>query len=311
MSVYILLDILLLILVALFVPIGFWRGAQREAFVTLGILFGAALSDWWARPWGNDLAAVTSLRDTAGAFMVAMLFLICGTFLLGYSAGSAIPLMPLGIVSRTLGGLIAAANGALLLSLALRNIRIYLLTDQDSGFLDNSLVADFLSTGSGWILMAGVVIFLPVVLGLVLFGRTIEIADYGDADEDYEAGYTPTPRRYPPRVSAPPVEPDRTAYKTESPSARYQASQETRPLAVPASSRERDSIAQDRQPDPTDEHVVVARRPSNGSSDQETAPQPAARDEQAVEALQAGRCPNCHADVRDAEVYCPRCGRVL
>jgi hypothetical protein len=24
-----------------------------------------------------------------------------------------------------------------------------------------------------------------------------------------------------------------------------------------------------------------------------------------------GRCPNCHADISDAEVYCPSCGRMI
>ncbi|HEX7102495.1 MAG TPA: CvpA family protein, partial [Nitrolancea sp.] len=129
MSVFILLDVLLIILISLFVPIGFWRGAQREIMVTLGILLGAALAEWWAHPWGSDLADLTSLRDTGGAFMVAVLFLIGSTFLLGYGAGAALPVPPPGLLARILGAIVAAGNGALILSFALRDIRVYLLPD--------------------------------------------------------------------------------------------------------------------------------------------------------------------------------------
>jgi uncharacterized membrane protein required for colicin V production len=101
-NVYVLLDALLLILIALFIPIGVWRGAYREAFVTLGILFGAVLAGFWGEPWGADLAAITRLNESGGTFMVAMLCLIGSTFLLGYSAGAAVPVPPPGWVARSM-----------------------------------------------------------------------------------------------------------------------------------------------------------------------------------------------------------------
>lgn len=187
MDVYILLDVLLVILIALFVPIGFWRGAYREAFVTLGILFGAALGRFWGETWGVELAAVTRLHESGGAFMIAMLSLISATFLLGYSSGAALPIPPAGWMARTLGALIAGANGALLLSFALRDIRVYLLSSDEAGFLDSAVIAPFLSDGTGWILLVAAAIFVPISLVLALFGPDVEDEEFFDEeDEEYE-----------------------------------------------------------------------------------------------------------------------------
>lgn len=185
MDVYVLLDILLIILIALFIPIGFWRGAYREAFVTLGILFGASLGRFWGEAWGSELAAVTRLHESGGAFMIAMLCLISATFLLGYSSGAAIPVPDPGWVARTLGALVAGANGALLLSFALQDIRSYLLSSEEAGFLDNAVVAPFLSEGTGWILLVAAAVFVPISLVLALFGPDFEDDEYYE-DDDFE-----------------------------------------------------------------------------------------------------------------------------
>jgi uncharacterized membrane protein required for colicin V production len=244
-DVYLLLDILLAILIALFIPIGFWRGVYREAFVTLGILFGAALGRFWGESWGAELAAVTRLQESGGAFMVAMLCLISATFLLGYSSGAALPVADPGWVSRLLGALIAGANGALLLSFALHDIREYLLTADETGFLDNAYIAPFLSDGTGWILLVAAAIFVPIALVLALFGPDIEEEEYYEEDEFdvYEESY-PDPyaqrtmqRQGYAQQSAPPARPAPAPAPAEEtrpiPSARPQQSQEaTRPQHV-------------------------------------------------------------------------------
>ncbi|MEX2425313.1 MAG: CvpA family protein [Thermomicrobiaceae bacterium] len=184
-DVYVLLDILLIVLIALFIPIGFWRGAYREAFVTLGILFGASLGRFWGEAWGLELSEVSRLQESGGAFMITMLCLISATFLLGYSAGAAVPVPQPGWIARALGALVAGANGALLLSFALRDIREYLLSSEESGFLDNAVIAPFLSDGTGWILLVAAAVFVPIALVLALFGTDIEEDDYYE-DDDYE-----------------------------------------------------------------------------------------------------------------------------
>lgn len=309
MSVFILLDILLLILVALFVPIGFWRGVHREILVSLGILLGAALAEWWARPWGTDLANLTSLRNTGGAFMVAVLFLIGSTFLLGYGAGAALPVPPPGIVSRVFGALVAAGNGALLLSFALRDIRVYLLPNSDSGFLDRAMVAHFLSTGVGWILLVAAVAFLPIILVMAIFGQSVVINEYIDDDEgDYAPEYETLQRSFPPRSPEYPTSiADGPAYKTEPPRMLFRsAAEETRQISVqPGSvggSEYRSSL--------NDMQTVATRLPEQVIDSTKTMPLPTSVAAE-HEALRNGQCPNCHADVSEAEVYCPRCGRVL
>lgn len=308
MSVFILLDILLLILVALFVPIGFWRGAHREILVSLGILLGASLAEWWARPWGQDLAKLTSLRDSGGAFMVAVLFLIGSTFLLGYGAGAALPVPPPGMVSRALGAIVAAGNGALLLSFALRDIRVYLLPNSDSGFLDRAIVAHFLSTGVGWILLVAAFSFLPIILIMAIFGRNVVVSEYADEDDDYETTYATAQRPYPPRGSGfPQLRSNEPAYKAEPPRNMFRsAAEETRQMTVQPST----PSGGDYRSGLNDLQTVATQPLENKVESTQTIQlQPVAAVDS--EALQNGKCPSCHADVRDAEVYCPRCGRVL
>jgi uncharacterized membrane protein required for colicin V production len=229
-DVYVLLDVLLAILIALFIPIGFWRGAYREAFVTLGILFGASLGRFWGETWGTELAAVTRLHESGGAFMIVMLCLISSTFLLGYSSGAAIPVPQPGWIARTLGALIAGANGALLLSFALRDIRVYLLSSDETAFLDNAVFAPFLSEGTGWILLVGAAIFVPIALVLSLFGPEVEEEYYEDDLEYYEEDY---PDPYAQRTvqferSEPPFVPARQPGSPTTPA----PAEETRPVNI-------------------------------------------------------------------------------
>lgn len=322
MSVFVLLDILLLILIALFVPIGFWRGAQREALVTLGILFGAALGDAWAHSWGNDLANLTRLRPAGGAFMIAVLFLIGSAFLLGYGSGAALPAPRPGILSRFLGGLIAGGNGALLLSYALRDIRVYLLQNQSPGFLDNALVAHFLASGAGWLLLVAAIVFVPIVVILALFGRGTYLEELQQPEDAYEVE-SPELRSYPPRV---PVMSGATnqstaAYKAESPRPPdfLRVADETRPVHAGNAQQRSLSWGGSARNDSANDPTTFTRVEPSRSSDAQKTVQlqvqssgPTARTKE-TESLPVrdGKCPNCHADVRDAEVYCPRCGRVL
>jgi hypothetical protein len=317
-NVFVILDILLLILIVLPIPIGFWRGAQREAFVTLGILFGATISDWWARPWGGDLAAMSGLRDTAGAFMVAMLFLVGATFLLGYGTGAALPMPPSGLIARIFGGVIAGANSALLFSFTLRNIRIFLLNDQDGNFLNHTLLAQFLSTGVGWILMGAAVLFVPIVLALALIGpSSVVVPEYAEPDVVEYDDYTPVPaRRFPPRTPTPGYDPN-PIYKTDAVrKSPYALVEETRPMSPQPSSRTaltNGGVLRDGD----EPQVVIARGEEQGQDNgaQETRQMPRVDVDvdpaKRAESLRENRCPGCHADISNAEVFCPNCGRVL
>lgn len=312
MNVFLLLDVLLLILIALFIPIGFWRGTHRELYVTLGIFFGAALAESWAQPWGSDLASLTRLRESGGVFMVAVLFLIASTFLLGYGAGAALTVPRPGWMSRVFGAIIAGFNGALLLSFALRYIRVYLLADQSPGFLDRAAVAQFLTVNAGWLLLGAAAVCLPIVVVLALLGRGQTIARPADTSAGQGASsqaldsYSPSDS--PAEVTA--------IYKSEPPAPTYgNPSEQTRPLDF-RSTGGSDLWGGSQREDATDKHAVVARQP--GSPDaQDTihldqASTPANSDSDTGERAKGDvSCKHCNADLDGNERFCIKCGSFL
>lgn len=288
MSPYTVLDILLLILLALFVPIGIWRGAQREVLVTFGILLGVVLGQFWAQPWGGVLARWTGLSQNGGAFLVAMICLVAGTFLIGYGLGSAMLMPPPGTLGRLAGAVVAAVNGALVLGFALQHIQGYLLAGSSIRLFDQAVVAHYLSTGVGWLLLAGAVALLVTILGLVLFGQSGTIVVYEEGMPSEAAPVAQQTRRYVPGG----VE-TKTAYKTEPP---RRPTEETRPLRateVEPGGRVRGNLG--------DQETAVIARPAT----------PAAEETRRQAPLETGKCPYCHADLDGTELFCPRCGHVL
>lgn len=284
MSIFLVLDVLLILLIALFTPIGYWRGPVKELFVTLGVLFGILLADFWARPWGRDLSDFSDLTDGSGAFIVAMSFLVASTFILGYGTGAALGPAYHSTEARLLGACIAALNGTLLLSFALQYVRLYLLSDANEESLDDSNVSQFLLDHVGWILMITAIVAVPVLLYILISGRRAYELIFEDSYDDYpqpqpsvsyERARTANAATstLPPRVPGPPRESDSRAYKAEPEPRQRRAAAETRPLIV-------DEPRQTAEPEPllldtsigesrdgfndTDPHIVIpaeARRP--------------------------------------------------
>lgn len=302
-DVYVLLDVLLLILIALFIPIGFWRGAYREGFVTLGILFGASLGMFWGESWGVELANATRLHESGGAFMIAMLCLIGSTFLLGYSAGAAVPVPDPGWIARTLGALVAAANGALLLSFALRDIRVYLLNNEDTGFLENAVIAPFLSEGTGWILLVSAAVFVPIALVIALFGPEVELDEYYETG-DFEVYDEPEYASFEQRGFRP--SPQMPVFASSAGAVGYGAAEETRPIQV---QEERD------EPPPAPASTHTATWPTEESTDEQEGVAGHLETEDDLEddsdPPETVVCPVCQVDVDSSEDHCPNCGATL
>jgi uncharacterized membrane protein required for colicin V production len=312
MNVFLLLDILLLILIALFIPIGFWRGTHRELFVTLGILFGAALGRFWAEPWGSDLAEFIRLRESGGVFMIAVLFLIGITFLLGYGAGTALTVPRPGWKSRMFGAIIAGLNGALLLGFALQDIRIYLLGDQAPGFLDRAVVAQFLMLGMGWLLLGAAAVFVPIVVVLALLsrGRTVatSVGSGGEIGSSGATGWQPSPR-----VSDDSPSESTAVYKTEPPERGYESESETtRRLEIqPMSAGELWGGSASRGS--TEEHAVIAQREMHEDPQDTLRQRHAPESEGGAHAASSGekKCPSCHSALGGSERFCSQCGGFL
>lgn len=321
MSIYLVLDFLLLLLIALFGPIGYWRGPVKELLVTGGVLFGILLADFWARPWGRDLSDISSIGADGGAFIVAMAFMVTVTFILGYGSGAAIAPAVFGSFARGLGAAIALFNGILLVGFSLQYVRVFLLAPSTEEALYDSYVVSFLLDQIGWVLLAVALISWPVLLGILIVGRRAyegyeQYDEYaydpaGDLEymEDTYYQQPAAPRPYPPRVPAAPAEESGYVYKSEPVKRAVDPADATRPIRVgdrpvsPESAYDRES---------TDPDMVTIASSSQRSERQAPtpAPDPPKVEESVDLAPGYSRCSNCNAVLAPNAHVCPVCGEV-
>lgn len=164
MSANLVLDILLSLIVILFVPIGFWRGALKEVIVTAAILLGAAIATAWAEPWGDGLAGPLDMRHGVARFIVAAVALFLAVLLLGYGGGTLLSGWEPGFGGRLLGCVLAAVNGILLLGYALTFINGYLLDNkQDQAINDGRVTGLFLHHFDDVVLACGIILLVSLV----------------------------------------------------------------------------------------------------------------------------------------------------
>ncbi len=252
------LDILLVVLILLFAPIGYMRGPIKELLVTLGVTFGALMVEYWSRPWGRDLDYYFDIGDDPGAFVVAMGFLMGTTFIAGYGLGLLLAPWTYSIRGRIAGAAISAFNGVLLVSFSLQYVRLFLLSDANEDALEQSYTVSFLINEIGWV-MLGALAVVPVVIiyGLVTHRRAYDLQiwdEYVDDEyyEDYDGGYDyladepygvpasafaasaahmAETRSLPPRVPAQ-TYPESGGYKTEPEPIPIRPTDKTRPVTV-------------------------------------------------------------------------------
>lgn len=340
MSIYLVLDLLLILLIVLFAPIGYWRGPVKELLVTFGVLFGILLADFWARPWGSDLSDITAIGSSGGAFVVAMAFLVIVTFVLGYGAGAALAPAEFGPVARTLGAFIALFNGTLLVAFSLQYVRVYLLSPSTEEALYDSYVVQFLLDEIGWVLLVVAVIAWPVLLAILITGNRayeypLDYVDdqYGPADDvDYDDYYEEEPvavgyertsvsaetRVYPPRVPVAAPEDAGHVYKAEPATGSTDPTEDTRAMRVgerwdePAQLDvdEHESMLTDDHTDPEMTIISAADQPSEEHVEDDTYDASAVEDEEDALAPGYSRCVNCHAVLPPDVRVCPVCGEV-
>lgn len=342
MSIYLVLDLLLILLIALFAPIGYWRGPVKELLVTFGVLFGILLADFWARPWGRDLADITAIGSSGGAFVVAMAFMVTVTFILGYGAGAAIAPTDFSPIARAVGAGIALFNGALLVAFSLQYVRVYLLSPATEEALYDSFIVQFLLDQIGWVLLAVAIVGWPLLLAILITGRRayedhgdFVDYDYGPADDvDYEDEYVdeqPTrvayerssapadARVYPPRVPVSHQDDSSHVYKAEPTSSSSRPTDATRPIQVsdrwdsPEATRpgDEDATSVNEHTDPDMAVVKPVETPDQTGDEPEATPnadQPSGADDNLAPGY--SRCVNCHAVLAPDARVCPVCGEV-
>ncbi len=163
------LDLLMLLVLVMFIPIGLWRGVLREWVALVGITLGTLLAAEWAVPWGGDLAARTPLDDHMGAFAVGVLFFLGTTLLIGYGGGAALPFRTdLTRTNRLLGALLGVGNGTLILSGMLRLMQQHLFDGQSGSLLLGTALSRFLIADIGFAQLLLLAVLLLCVLVSVL-----------------------------------------------------------------------------------------------------------------------------------------------
>lgn len=166
-----LLNTLLVVIALLFLAIGFRRGVIREIFVTAGVLAGALLSSYWARPWGGDLAEAFGLSTGTGQYIVSSAFIIGSMLVLGYGAALAMDFDDGAPVRRATGALLGFVNGALLFGFLLRDVERFIADDATLRLLRQSTIAWALLRQPGWILFIAAMSFGLIILASIVTGR--------------------------------------------------------------------------------------------------------------------------------------------
>lgn len=161
-----LLDVLLGLVILLFVPFGIRRGVAKEAMVSAGIFLGATLAERFAPSWSLELATRFGMSAGTASFVAAAALLGAGAFVLGYGGGAALGAPRLGVLSRLVGGLLAAFNAALILSYLLSWVERDL---GQGGALDEGLLSPWLLRRTNDLLLAaaGVLVVLTVLAWVV------------------------------------------------------------------------------------------------------------------------------------------------
>lgn len=344
------LDILLIVLVLLFAPIGYMRGPVKELLVMLGVAIGALSVEFWARPWGRDLDYYFDTGDDPGAFIVAMSFLMGTTFICGYGLGLLIAPWTFSIRGRIVGGLISAINGALLVSFSLQYVRLFLLSDTNEEALEESYAVSVLMNEVGWILLGAIALVPAVIIyGLITRRRAYDLRIwddyeeeeyYGDYDEEYDylddEAFEPDPSIYAPqapvdshmaetRVMPPRVPPspagEETGYKAEPEPIPFRIPEATRPIGVAEST---ESMAAESTVSPeelggewlaigdTDPSLDAPVTEAFETVEPDAEEAEAATTPETTDDLPEGyaRCENCHAVLPPSTGICPVCGHV-
>ncbi len=151
-------------IIALIGYIGANFGIARGFVLTAAIFAGSEAALWWGDSIGRQLSDWFSIRGETGQFLAAMFLLLAVSLLLGF-AGSLV--LAWGTPTRwgtLLGALLGAANGALLIAMALRLYYLSYAEQLSSDPLDNSLITRILWRNFDWF-----------ILGFAL-GATIPIA---------------------------------------------------------------------------------------------------------------------------------------
>ena len=288
--------ILSLIFGGIIVLIGFIGasfGIARGFLATASILLGAELALWWGNNLGDRLSDAVDISSETSHFLCGVLLLLLTVTLLGL-AGSQV--LSWGTPTRwgsMLGALLGAANGALLIAIALRLYYLAYAGTLTSVPLDDSIVTRVLWRNFDWFVLA----FVAVASALLLYTRFARLATTVPDPATRAALSRPIPPPVPRLESRPmpgPVAPAPNRNGVSSNGARSGSAEATVDDAIYAPPREATPVSQT---------VVVEKK---------TVVEVEARQTELPSARNTIRfCPNCGMTLDASDRFCPDCGYTL
>lgn len=173
----IVLDALLLLILMLLIPLGFYRGGVREVCSAAGLLLGLLIANEWAERWGSWVASQADVRTGVCQFVVAVTVLTVTTAVVGYGSGAGFSSRP-GPGGRMYGGLIALLTGAVFLGSVINFVARFLTDSQYPDLVEDAYLARALSIGLDWVLLGvSLVVVLATVFGMVVRERDTDEFD--------------------------------------------------------------------------------------------------------------------------------------
>lgn len=172
MSESFILSLIFIGIIALIGYIGASFGVARGFVATASILGGAELALWWGNRIGGRLTDWLNISSETGRFLGATICLLATVLLVGIM-GSLV--LTSGTTTRwgaTLGALLGAANGGLLIAMALRLYFLAYAGTVSNSALNDSIVTRILWTNYDWFMFG----FLTLAAVLLLYTRFARMA---------------------------------------------------------------------------------------------------------------------------------------
>lgn len=296
MSESILLSLIFAGIIALFGYVGASVVLARGFALSVAVFVGAEAALWWGDQIGARLSDWFSVSGETGRFLAAMGLLLVVTMLLGF-AGSLV--LAWGTPTRwgaLLGGVLGAANGALLIAMALRLYYLAYAGQLTSDPLDDSIVTRVLWRNFDWFIL-GFAVVATVLLLYTRFSRLhVTVPD-------------PSVRVNPARPVPPPVpRPDSRARRIE----------ESRPLiSQPARASGPSNGEAGKMTTPVIDDTIYAPPKAATVTGERIIERTMVVDVQETRVeLPSARntvrfCPNCGMTLDASDRFCPDCGYTL
>jgi len=284
-------------IVALIGYIGASVGIARGFVLSAAIFASAEAALWWGGSLGRRLSDWFSMSGETGRFLAAMFLLLAVTLLFGF-AGSLV--IAWGTPTRWgafLGGVLGAANGALLIAMALRLYYLAYAGSLTSDPLDDSLVTRILWRNFDWFIL-GFAVVATVLLLYTRFSRLQVTVPDPSARASLARPVPPPVPRSDPRVRH--VEESRPIHTPPEPEASSVNGAGSR---VPSTGID-DTIYAPPRSSPSKTESTILERTSVVEVREARIELPSARNIVRF-------CPNCGMTLDASDRFCPDCGYTL